>query len=62
MHAWGVQAAVADLFAEKGKAKAMKAYTKSLGLEPESGARTHSPEGAKLASRISALLKRGELD
>jgi hypothetical protein len=61
--AMGVQAAVADLLASKGKAKAMKAYLKSIGADgSESGANTHSAEGAKLAGRISALLKRGELD
>lgn len=61
--ALGVQAAVADLFADKNKAKAMKMYFKSVGAtEGGSRANTHSGEGAELASRISSLLKRGELD
>jgi hypothetical protein len=61
--ALGVQAAVADLFASKGKAKAMRAYFESVGAgEGSSRANTHSKEGAELASRISSLMRRGELD
>jgi hypothetical protein len=63
LSALGVQAAVADLFAAKGKAKAMKAYFQSVGADKGSSrANTHSSEGAELANRISSLLKRGELD
>lgn len=63
IQAFGVQAAIADLLATKGKAKAMKAYLKSIGADgSESGANTHSREGAELGRRISDLLKRGELD
>lgn len=61
--ALGVQAAVADLLASKGKAKAMQSYFESVGAgDRHSGAKTHSREGAELAGRISSLLKRGELD
>ena len=58
--AWGVQSAVADLLG--GKGKAMKSYLKSIGADGGSGSNTHSAEGSRLAGKISALLKKGELE